>query len=155
MRHTHSKQRCIMPSSRLGDRYGPTGEGFSLRFGTSRSQHARRLAKELHQKAGVPEDLCGLPEVAKFQDVIDEYQIVVLSGEHFNAIVFEGPKRDKQIMSMELEAAEIKFRDSLNFLPMPLKALPKTFGPTELKKAYFPHFFNRKYVAIRWSSPTY
>ena len=55
------------------------------------------LAKELHQKAGVPEDLCGLPEVAKFQDVIDEYQIVVLSAEHFNAIVFEGLKRDKQI----------------------------------------------------------
>ena len=39
-----------------------------------------------------------------------------------------------KIMSMELEAAEIKFRDSLNFLPMPLKALPKTFGLTELKK---------------------
>ena len=45
---------------------------------------------------------------------------------------------------MELEEAEIKFRDSLNFLPMPLKALPKTFGLTELKKGYFPHFFNRK-----------
>ena len=27
---------------------------------------------------------------------------------------------------------------------MPLKALPKTFGLTELKKGYFPHFFNRK-----------
>ena len=49
-----------------------------------------------------------------------------------------------KIVSMELEAAEIKFRDSLNFLPMPLKALPKTFGLTELKKGYFPHFFNRK-----------
>ena len=47
-------------------------------------------------------------------------------------------------MSMDLEEAEIKFRDSLNFLPMPLKALPKTFGLTELKKGYFPHFFNRK-----------
>ena len=45
---------------------------------------------------------------------------------------------------MELEEAEIKFRDSLNFLPMPLKVLPKTFGPTELQKGYFPHFFNRK-----------
>ena len=47
-------------------------------------------------------------------------------------------------MSVELEAAEIKFRDSLNFLPMPLRALPKTFGLTELKKGYFPHFLNRK-----------
>ena len=47
-------------------------------------------------------------------------------------------------MSMELEAAKIKFRNSLNFLPMPVKALPKTFGLTELKKGYFPHFFNLK-----------
>ena len=47
-------------------------------------------------------------------------------------------------MSMELTEAEIKFRDSLNFLPMPLKALPKTFGLTELKKGYFPPFFNRR-----------
>lgn len=47
-------------------------------------------------------------------------------------------------MSMDLEEAEIKFRDSLNFLRMPLKALPKTFGLIELKKSYFPHFFNRK-----------
>jgi len=45
---------------------------------------------------------------------------------------------------MELKEAEIKFRDSLNFLPMPLKALTKTFGLTELKKGYFPPFFNRK-----------
>ena len=47
-------------------------------------------------------------------------------------------------MSMEFEAAEIKFRAPLNFLPMPLNALPKTFCLTELKKGYFPHFFNRK-----------
>ena len=47
-------------------------------------------------------------------------------------------------MSMDLEDAGIKFRDSLNFLPVPLKALPKTFGLTDLKKGCFPHFFNRK-----------
>ncbi|XP_068735251.1 uncharacterized protein [Montipora capricornis] len=56
------------------------------------------------------------------------------------SLILNGAK----IMSMELQEAEIKFRDSLNFLPMPLKALPKTFGLTELKKGYFPHFFNRK-----------
>ena len=53
-----------------------------------------------------------------------------------------------KIMSMELEAAEIKFRDSLNFLPMPLKTLPKTCGFTELKKGYFLHFFNRKDMLV-------
>jgi hypothetical protein len=38
----------------------------------------------------------------------------------------------------------LKLIDSLNFLTMPLKAFPKTFGLTELKKGYFPHFFNTK-----------
>jgi len=60
-------------------------------------QRQRILAKELHEKAGVPEGLCGLPEVTKFQQVIEDYQIIVLSAEHFNAIVFEGPKRERQI----------------------------------------------------------
>ena len=35
------------------------------------------------------------------------------------------------------------FIDSLNFLPVALSRLPKTFGLTNvLKKGYFPHFFN-------------
>jgi len=49
-----------------------------------------------------------------------------------------------KIMSMELDTTVIEFRYSLNFLPMPLKALPKTSGLTDLKKGYFPHLFNRK-----------
>ena len=57
----------------------------------------RLLAQQLHQKAGVPEGLCGLPEVEKFQKVIDNYQIIVLSAKHFNAIVYKGPRREKQI----------------------------------------------------------
>lgn len=36
----------------------------------------------------------------------------------------------------------IRFIDSLNFLPMPLSKFPDTFGLSELKKGYFPHFFN-------------
>ena len=31
--------------------------------------------------------------------------------------------------------------DSLNFLPMRLSALPKSFGLAKLKKGYFPHFY--------------
>ena len=57
----------------------------------------RLLAQQLHQKAGVPEGFCGLPEVDKFQKVIDNYQIIVLSAKHFNAIVYKGPMREKQI----------------------------------------------------------
>lgn len=32
------------------------------------------------------------------------------------------------------EAASVKFRDSLNYLQMPLSAMPNAFGLTELKK---------------------
>ena len=35
------------------------------------------------------------------------------------------------------------FKDSLNFLNMPLAAFPKTFGLTELKKGFFPHKFSK------------
>ena len=40
-------------------------------------------------------------------------------------------------------AVEIKFIDSLNFIPMPLAKFPKTFGLDELCKGYFPHYFNK------------
>ena len=44
----------------------------------------------------------------------------------------------------------LNFIDSLNYLPMPLSKLPKTFGLTELAKGCFPHFFsteaNQHYV---------
>ncbi|XP_071094506.1 uncharacterized protein [Haliotis cracherodii] len=36
------------------------------------------------------------------------------------------------------------FEDSLNFIPYPLEAFPKSFGLKEMKKGYFPHFFNTR-----------
>ena len=41
------------------------------------------------------------------------------------------------------ECGQLKFKDSLSFLNMPLEAFPKTFGIKEMKKGYFPHAFNR------------
>ena len=38
----------------------------------------------------------------------------------------------------------IRLVDSLNFLPMPLSAMPKVFGLTGLKKGNFPHWFNKR-----------
>ena len=50
-----------------------------------------------------------------------------------------------KIMYMAIEKdLHIKVIDSLNFLPMKLSALPKAFGLEELKKGWFPHFFNTK-----------
>ena len=42
-----------------------------------------------------------------------------------------------------LFAVEIKFIDSINFIPMALAKFPKTFGQDELCKGYFPHYFNK------------
>ena len=48
-------------------------------------------------------------------------------------------------MYMEVsKGLNIRVLDSLNFLPMKLAALPKAFGLTELRKGYFPHFFNKR-----------
>jgi len=54
-------------------------------------------------------------------------------------IIYNGSK----IMYMQVgKGLQIKVMDSLNFLPMKLSALPKSFGLDELKKGWFPHFFN-------------
>ena len=44
---------------------------------------------------------------------------------------------------LTLKIPNIKFIDSLNFLPMALAEFPKTFGLNELNKGFFPHFFNK------------
>ena len=49
--------------------------------------------------------------------------------------------RGTKIISVEMD--NLKFIDSLNFLPMGVAALPKAFGLKEMKKGYFPHLFNR------------
>lgn len=47
-----------------------------------------------------------------------------------------------KIMYMTIRGLNMKFIDSYNFVSQPLSTFPKTFGLTELKKGYFPHFFN-------------
>ena len=56
-------------------------------------------------------------------------------------IIYSGSK----IMYMTIELdLHIKVIDSLNFLPMKLSALPYAFGLEELKKGWFPHYFNTR-----------
>ena len=61
-----------------------------------------------------------------------------------NAIKYEIVLRGAKILSMTIPMFNIKFIDSLNFIPMALSQFPKTFGKTELCKGYFPHFFNKE-----------
>jgi hypothetical protein len=60
-----------------------------------------------------------------------------------NGITPEIITRGAKILSLTVSEINIKFIDSLCFIPMKLAAFPKTFGLTELQKGYFPHFFNR------------
>ena len=56
-----------------------------------------------------------------------------------NQIIMNGAK----IMYMKMgDALNVEVLDSVNFLPMPLASLPKSFGLTELKKGFFPYLFN-------------
>ena len=79
----------------------------------------KQLAEELHQQAGVQHKRCDLEDVKKFQFVLPDYQIHVISKEAllnlsclrtfefrtplgtsllpFNGIVFKGPEADKKI----------------------------------------------------------
>ena len=54
--------------------------------------------------------------------------------------IYSGAK----IMFMEIPKLKICSIDSLSFLQIPLKAFPQTFGLNELKKGYFPHYFNKE-----------
>ena len=66
----------------------------SMRHG--RSIQAQK-AVELHEKAGVQRGTCGIPEIKKFQEVLPEYQIVLISKENFNAIIYKGPEAPKKL----------------------------------------------------------
>ena len=53
-------------------------------------------------------------------------------------VVYAGSK----IMILTIKDLKLRFVDSLNFLTMPLASFPKTFGIKELKKGFFPHYYN-------------
>ena len=55
-------------------------------------------------------------------------------------VIMNGAK----IMSITLPESGIVFKDTLNFFPMALSKLPKSFGVKELCKGYFPHLKNTK-----------
>ena len=59
-------------------------------------------------------------------------------------VMYDVIMRDGKTLSLEVPMLNIKFIDSLNFIPMRLANFPKTFGIEELEKGYFPHLFNRR-----------
>ena len=61
-----------------------------------------------------------------------------------NVVEYQVILRRAKILSLTIPMFNIKFIDSLNFIPMSLSQFPKTFGMTELCKGYFPHLFNKE-----------
>ena len=61
-----------------------------------------------------------------------------------NAVMYKLLLRGAKIVSLTIPMFNIKFIDSLNFIPMSLAKFPKTFGMRELCKGYFPHLFNKE-----------
>ena len=68
------------------------------------------------------------------------YDYLMLTGKRPDPVIFSGSK----LMYMHINSLNMRLLDSLNYLPMPLSRLPKSFGLEEKKKGFFPHFFNTK-----------
>ncbi|XP_028393188.1 uncharacterized protein LOC114517600 [Dendronephthya gigantea] len=66
----------------------------------------------------------------------------VLKYLHKQGIVPSVILRGAKLLTINVPMFNIKFIDSLCFIPMKLANFPKTFGMTELAKGYFPHLFN-------------
>ena len=71
-------------------------------------------------------------------DVYFIYNYLMGIGISPDPVIFSGSK----IMYMYIQKLNMKLLDSLNFLPMPLARLPKSFELKKLKKGFFPHFYN-------------
>ena len=50
------------------------------------------LARELHEKAGITLKACGVDDVKSFQNVLPEFRIHILSKDHFNSVIYQGPE---------------------------------------------------------------
>ena len=78
--------------------------------------------------------------VARGYDSYFIYDYLIENSHTPHPVIFSGSKI--LCMSVPTGGLNIRFLDSLKFLPMPLAQLPKSFGLEELKKGFFPHFFN-------------
>ena len=58
----------------------------------------KELAVELCRKANVAFGPCGLGEIARFQGILGEYQIVIIDFHARNGVIYEGPSRGKKIV---------------------------------------------------------
>lgn len=119
---TYERELC----KTCGDRQVTfNGEGTHEKF-------CKWLIQEQHSNSTV------IAHNAKAYDAYFIYEYCMKNGITPDPVIFSGSK----IIYMRIKALNIRIVDSHNFLPMPLAAMPKSFGLNELKKGYFPHLYN-------------
>ncbi|KAJ8017420.1 hypothetical protein HOLleu_45188 [Holothuria leucospilota] len=84
----------VTAKARLDKEYDRTINWQNIRKGFGEKT---TMAKALHGKAGVLEEPCGLDEVARFQEYLAEYQILVITQILQDPIMFRGPDKDKKL----------------------------------------------------------
>ncbi|CAC5384163.1 unnamed protein product [Mytilus coruscus] len=57
----------------------------------------KQLAIELHDKANIPLKACKIEDIKQFQRAMNDCQIHIVSQQHFNGIIFQGPEAEKKI----------------------------------------------------------
>ena len=100
----------------------------------SRGHIQLQRALDLHQAANVPLGLCGMDEVKLFQKYLTNYQIIVVSGDHNDSIIYppEPPAKpnDKKSIYLYLRAKHFDVITSI---------------PGFLNKSYFCHRCHKCY----------
>ena len=73
-----------------------------LRRAQNKPRRLERPVTALHRNAGIPIGvMCGAPEWTRFQDALGlEYDLVVLSREYFNSIIFRGNPQASKIIAI-------------------------------------------------------
>ena len=91
--------RTIVTMKALADHHSGDRESYFNYNNLRKGQPLQtRLARELHQLAGVPEGPCGLEEVAKFQSVLPDYQIKVMTVDPPYGVIYKGPQSLDQLV---------------------------------------------------------
>lgn len=106
-----------------------------------------RIAKEeraeKNKRLGKKPDHGRLPEYTVFFHNLKGFDGVFM----LNTLYSQNLKVTNQMGTgtkvLHFKHANLTFKDSLNFLNMPLANFPRTFGLTEMKKGFFPHKFSK------------
>lgn len=95
-------------------------------------------------KWALSKEMKGTTYIAHNSKAYDTYFIIQYILKHMPTVKYEIVRNGTKIMMLEIKEGglNIKFIDSHNFVQSKLSDFPKTFGLTEAKKGYFPHYFN-------------